>query len=176
MKNQARLQQFRSAEFGAMEILLENGKPYFPATECAQLLGYRNPHKAISDHCPHLTKREAGVETGKRADGSVAFQVVWRNYIPEGDLYRLIIRSKPPAAARFETWVCDEILPSIRQYGVYATAGTLDEMLRNPQFAESLVRKLDREREKSAALLELAEEMASNPSFAVKSGINQKTQ
>jgi prophage antirepressor-like protein len=41
------------------------------------------------------------------------------NFIPEGDLYRLIIRSKLPAAERFERWVFDEVLPQIRQTGGY---------------------------------------------------------
>ncbi|MCC8069026.1 MAG: DUF3486 family protein, partial [Ruminococcus sp.] len=41
------------------------------------------------------------------------------NYIPEGDLYRLIVRSKLPSAERFERWVMEEVLPSIRQTGGY---------------------------------------------------------
>lgn len=41
------------------------------------------------------------------------------NIIPEGDLYRLIIRSKLPAAEQFEEWVFDEVLPSIRKTGKY---------------------------------------------------------
>jgi phage antirepressor YoqD-like protein len=92
--------------------------------------------------------------------GATSAQTVEKTFIPEGDLYRLIIRSKLPAAVRFESWVCDEILPSIRKHSAYVTADTLDEMLRSPQFADALIRKLDAEREKSAALLELAEEMA----------------
>lgn len=41
------------------------------------------------------------------------------NFIPEGDLYRLIAHSKLPAAERFEKWVFDEILPAIRRTGSY---------------------------------------------------------
>jgi prophage antirepressor-like protein len=77
------------------------------------------------------------------------------NYIPEGDLYRLIIRSKLPAAERFETWVFDEVLPTIRKYGAYAAPETLDEMLRSPDFAAALAGRLDEERKKRAVLLEL---------------------
>lgn len=40
-------------------------------------------------------------------------------FIPEGDLYRLIVHSKLPAAERFEKWVFDEVLPSIRRTGSY---------------------------------------------------------
>jgi prophage antirepressor-like protein len=150
MKNQNQLQQFHSAEFGAIDVLLIDGRPYFPATECAEKLGYKNPRKAILDHCKGVTKRDSLSSGG----------VQGRNYIPEGDLYRLIIRSKLPAAERFETWVFDEVLPTIRKHGAYAAPETLDEMLRSPQFAETLIRKLDEERGRNAALLELAEEMA----------------
>lgn len=41
------------------------------------------------------------------------------NFIPEGDLYRLIIHSRLPAAERFEKWVFDEVLPTIRREGGY---------------------------------------------------------
>jgi len=148
MNNQ--IQQFYSREFGSLEILMIGDKPHFPATECATLLGYKNPRKAIIDHCKGVTKR----------DSLSAGGVQERNFIPEGDLYRLIIRSKLPAAERFERWVFDEVLPTIRKYGAYATEETLDEMLRSPKFTDALLRSLAEEREKSAALEELAGELA----------------
>jgi prophage antirepressor-like protein len=105
MKNQ--VQQFYNAEFGSIEILMIDGKPYFPASECAKILGYKNPRKAVSDHCPHVTKRDIGVQTGKKTDGTPAIQITEKSFIPEGDLYRLIIRSKLRTAERFERWVFD---------------------------------------------------------------------
>lgn len=80
--------------------------------------------------------------------------------IPEGDLYRLIIRSKLPAAERFERWVFDELLPTIRRYGIYATPETLDSMLRNQAFADTLLQMLADERERNAALEEITIELA----------------
>ena len=114
------LQVFTNSEFGTLNVLIEDGREYFPATECARILGYTNPEKAIRDHCRGGTKRSLGVQTGIKADGSPAMQTVMVNYIPEGDLYRLISRSKLPAAVRFETWLFDEVLPSIRRNGGYA--------------------------------------------------------
>ena len=144
MTNQ--IQQFHNKEFGSIEILLIDDKPYFPATECAALLGYKNPRKAILDHCKGVTKRDSLSAGGMQE----------RNFIPEGDLYRLIARSKLPAAERFERWVFDEVLPAIRKYGFFATDEVLDEMLRSPKFTNALLRKLTEEREKNAALEELA--------------------
>ena len=115
MQNQ--IQVFEHSEFGKLEMLMIDGKAYFAATECAKILGYTNPHKAIKDHCPSLTKREVWVQTGIKADGRPAIRKNEANYIPEGDLYRLIIRSKLPEAVRFEAWVCDTVIPTIRKTG-----------------------------------------------------------
>ena len=42
-------------------------------------------------------------------------------FITESNLYRLIVRSKLPAAKRFEHWVFDEVLPEIRRTGGYGS-------------------------------------------------------
>jgi len=160
MKTKNQIQQFHNEEFGSLDILMINDRPFFPAAECADLLGYSKTRNAIDRHCPHALKRGVGVQTGKKADGSPAMQTVEKTYIPEGDLYRLIIRSKLPAAERFEKWVFDEVLPTIRKHGAYATDDTLAELLRNPKFAQTLIDNLEKERAKYAALEDLATEMA----------------
>lgn len=50
-----------------------------------------------------------GVETGIRTDGTPAIQDIEMSFIPEGDVYRLIVRSKLPQAEKFESWVFDEV-------------------------------------------------------------------
>jgi prophage antirepressor-like protein len=136
MKNQNQIRQFHSEEFGSIGILMIGGKSYFPATACATVLGYKDPAKAIRMHCKGVDKIATPSAGG----------IQQTNYIPEGDLYRLIIRSKLPAAERFETWVFDEVLPTIRKHGAYVTYDTLDELLRSPKFAEDLINRLDKER------------------------------
>jgi prophage antirepressor-like protein len=66
-----------------------------------------------------LTTNQHGVTTE---------QVVSIKYIDEGNLYRLIIRSKKPEARAFEKWVFDIVLPSIRKHGAYITPELLDEL------------------------------------------------
>lgn len=106
------LQIFKNNEFGEIQILEEKGKFEFGATEIARMLGYTNPHKAIIDHCKKdgLTKREVIDSLGRKQE---------KNFISEGNLYRLITHSKLPEAERFEIWVFDEVLPSIRKTGGY---------------------------------------------------------
>ena len=113
------IQIFNNTNFGAIRTIVEGDKVLFCASDVAKALGYSNPRKAIDDHCPHVTKRDIGVVTGKKADGTEAIQQVDMSFIPEGDVYRLIVRSKLPSAERFEGWVMDEVLPSIRKTGRY---------------------------------------------------------
>ena len=104
------IRKFRNTEFGEIDILEIDGKPYFPATACARILGHENPQRAVRKYCKGVTELVTPSEGG--------MQKV--NFIPEGDLYRLIVHSRLPAAERFEKWVFEEVLPSIRQNGGYA--------------------------------------------------------
>lgn len=114
-----------NSEFGKLDILLENGKELFPATECAKMLGYSNPRDAIGRHCRGVVKRD-GVSRTKNQYGVVTEQKTQMSYIPEGDVWRLIIRSQKPAAQKFEKWLFDEVLPEIRRTGGYRARPAAD--------------------------------------------------
>ena len=111
---------FENQEFGSIRVLQEEGKTFFCASDVAKALGYVNPYAAVKRHCRGpLTKRE-GVVQKVNQYGDAGEQVVEISFITEGDVYRLIVHSKLPSAERFEHWVFDEVLPSIRKHGVYA--------------------------------------------------------
>lgn len=103
------LKVFKNSEFGVVRTVEVDGKPYFVASDVANALGYSNPRKALSDHCKDVTKRDTLTSGGMQSI----------SYIGEGDLYRLIMKSKLPSAEKFESWVMDEVLPSIRKNGGY---------------------------------------------------------
>ena len=111
---------FSNTEFGELGVMLIDGKEYFPATQCAKILGYSNPYDAIKRHCKGdgVVKRE-GVSYTTNQHNITTQQVTEIKYINEGNLYRLIVSSKLPAAEKFERWVFDEVLPSIRRTGGY---------------------------------------------------------
>ena len=143
---------FKNPEFGSIRTLSRAGKVLFCGTDVATALGYANPRKAVRDHTRCGTKCSIGVQTGKKADGSPAVQMVEMLFIPEGDVYRLIVHSKLPSAERFERWVFDEVLPSIRQHGAYLTREKLWEVATSPEALLKLCSDLLAEREKNAAL------------------------
>ncbi len=107
----AKMEICRNDEFGELGVMIIDGKEYFPATQCAKILGYSNPQKAVRDHCDEegCTKRSVLTNSGTQE----------MKFINEGNLYRLIVRSKLPAAKKFEHWVFDEVLPEIRRTGGY---------------------------------------------------------
>jgi len=139
------LQVFNNAEFGSLMILLENDKIYFPATECARILGYAKPHDAVTRHCRYSVKH--GVPHPQNPGKKLEV-----NYIPEGDLYRLIIRSKLPAAERFENWVFDQLLPCIRKYGMYVTDNLIEQMIAKPELVTNVIDEIKSDRIKRLAL------------------------
>lgn len=114
-----------------------NGKFYFPASKVASILGYSNPRAAISRHCilevPCVVKRDVWVQTGLLANGEPSMRKTEVNFIDEGNLYRLIAKSKLPLAQQFERWVFDEVLPLIRQTGMYMTDAAYNEFVSNPR-------------------------------------------
>jgi prophage antirepressor-like protein len=146
------LQLFKHSEFGELGVLIIHGREYFPATACAKTLGYSNANDAIIRHCKGVVKHEAWVQTGLKADGSPAMRENSANYITEGDLYRLIIRSKLPEAERFERWVFDEVLPSIRKVGAYATPEAAEKLLNNPDFLIEALNEIKAIRARNAEL------------------------
>lgn len=104
------LQVFKNEQFGEVRTIEENGKILFCGSDCAKALGYSRANDAVSAHCRYTVKRRIATKQGNMSEMS---------FIPEGDLYRLITHSKLPSAEKFESWVFDEVLPSIRKSGGY---------------------------------------------------------
>ena len=123
------LQIFENDNFGQLRTIDDDGKIMFFATDVAKMLGYAKPQDAVSRHCRYSVKRGVPHPQGK---GTLEV-----NVIPEGDLYRLITHSKLPAAEKFESWVFDEVLPTIRKTGSYKTPKQSSDrekaMLKNAQ-------------------------------------------
>ena len=104
-----KLKIFKNEEFGQLSVIVKNNKEYIEAIEVATILGYSNPRDAINRHCDKdgVVFSDVRVVTGIKKDNSKAFKVVTKKFIDEGNLYRLIIKSKLPSARRFEKWVMD---------------------------------------------------------------------
>jgi len=134
------LQVFQNSQFGNLEILTIEGKEWFPAIKVAEILGYTNPRKAIRDHTKErgVTIRSVIDSLGRNQD---------KKFIDEGNLYRLITRSKLPQADEFEEWVFEDVLPSIRKHGLYATDNVIEQTIQNPDYIIHVLTEFKKERE-----------------------------
>ena len=140
-----RTQLFSHDTFGNLDVIVIDGKEMFGATQVAKSLGYSNPHDAIGRHCKKdgLVKREVIDSLGR---------VQEMNFISEGNLYRLITHSKLPECEKFEYWVFEEVLPSIRKHGAYMTPETIEKTLTDPDFIIGLASRLKQANEEKAQL------------------------
>lgn len=100
---------FSNEEFGSVRTVEIDGKILFVANDVASALGYLSPKDAISRHCKGAMKHRYLTEGGEQ----------YIKIIPEGDIYRLITRSKLDTAEEFESWIFDEVIPLIRKTGGY---------------------------------------------------------
>ena len=94
-----------------VRIITINGEPWFVGKDVADILGYSNSRKALSDH---VDDEDKGVTKSDTLGGSQNITI-----INESGLYSLILKSKKPEAKQFKRWVTSEVLPTIRKHGAY---------------------------------------------------------
>ena len=105
------LKIFSNEKFGSIRTVKDGDRVLFVANDIAKALGYISQKDAVSRHCKGALKRRYLTEGGEQE----------LKVIPEGDIYRLIVKSKLPSAEEFESWVFDEVLPTIRKTGGYVS-------------------------------------------------------
>lgn len=113
-------------EFESRQVrtVVIQGEPWFVAKDVCEILSYVNHNAAISRHCRGVAKQYPLMTAGGMQNVRV---------IREPDLYRLIMGSTLESAERFEAWVYEEVLPTIRKTGgVYMTAQKAEEILADP--------------------------------------------
>lgn len=144
-----RIKIFSSNEFGNVRTAFDNNKCLFCGSDVAAALGYSKPANAISKYCKGVTILMTPSNGGPQKT----------KFINEGDVYRLIAHSKLPTAERFESWVFDEVLPSIRKHGIYATNEAFDKMSADSRMIEVYRKAVEAEREQKDILLDAVAEM-----------------
>lgn len=133
---------FNNSKFGEIRTILNDSWILFCGSDVARALGYARSADAISAHCKGVcvlpTPSAGWIQNTK--------------FITEGDVYRLIAHSKLPGAERFERWVFDEVLPSIRKNCAYMTEDVLEQALASPGFLVELATRLKSEKANNAQL------------------------
>lgn len=144
------LQVFNNPAFGQIRTIEENGKILFCGSDVAKALGYANAPDALNRHCRAIVKRDTPI-SGK-------MQKI--NFIPEGDIYRLAAKSELPGADKFESWIFDEVIPSIRKTGGYSVKKE------NPRILAEAEAKLNNSRARVSGMwLKIAQLIPANKEY-----------
>lgn len=141
---------FNNPKFGNIRTITENGKTLFCGADVAKALGYKKPQNAITAHCKGALKR--GIPHPQSPDKTIEML-----FILQGDIYRLAAKSELPGAEEFESWIFDEVLPSIHEHGAYMTPDTIEKLISNPDTIIQIATALKEEQSKRKALETRAE-------------------
>lgn len=151
------LMTFTSEKFGQLRTIEVGGKVWFCGKDVALALGYKDTVNALKNHC-----KEGGVVKYHPVKDNMNRQQEAK-FITEGNVYRLITHSKLPSAEKFESWIFDEVLPTIRKTGSYVTVSENPNVALvtiTPEMAEEMLKKNDNNRKlNQAAVNRIASDM-----------------
>lgn len=124
-------------EGNKVRTVILDEEPFFVGIDVASILGYSNPQKAMRDHCKKPAESLVNDSLGRPRRTLV---------LSESDVYRLVLRSDLPSAEKFENWLMEEVLPSIRKHGAYMTDDTIERAITDPDFLIRLATNLKEEK------------------------------
>ncbi|MCT1482633.1 phage antirepressor [Staphylococcus hominis] len=127
-----------------VRTLTVNEEPYFVGKDVANILGYKNGSRDINAHVDAEDKLTYQISTsGQRRNQTI---------INESGLYSLIFSSKLESAKRFKRWVTEDVLPSIRKHGIYATDNVIEQTLRDPDYIINVLTEYKKEKDNNLIL------------------------
>lgn len=130
-----------------IECYEKDGTAYLKLETVARGLGFtfiaKSGNEVVRWNTVYGYLKDLGVAT---SCNGASYQDDCPDFIPENIFYRLAMKAKNEAAEKFQAKVADEIIPSIRKHGLYATDNVIDQILDNPDFGIELLTKLKEER------------------------------
>lgn len=117
-----KIKVFENAEFGSVRTVTINGEPWFVASDVCKALGIDpTSTRRLDDDEKNTLRLTQGIPGNPNV-----------TVVNEPGLYTLVLGSRKPEAKAFKRWIAHEVIPDIRQYGMYATNDFLDKALGNP--------------------------------------------
>ena len=125
-----------------VRTVIMNAEPWFVLKDVCDVLGLTTPTRVAERLEEDEVSQTHIIDSLGRNQETII--------INESGLYNVIIRSDKSEAAKFRRWITHDVLPSIRNTGLYAT----DELINNPDLFIEILQNLKKEREKNKALNE----------------------
>lgn len=165
------LEVFQNAEFGSVRTINKESEIWFVAKDVCDAFGESNRNRAMQS----IDEDEKGYTQMTTPGGAQNVAVV-----NESGLYALLFAMQPTKARgvsseyvaerqgklkRFKRWVTHEVLPSIRQHGVYATDSFIKKSIEDPAWAISVLQELQAKEQKLAMQQQIILEMKPKVSY-----------
>lgn len=133
MKNN--IQIFKNESFGEIRVAGTSEEPLFCLADVCKSLDLRNPSQ-VKNRLNTKGLQVLDLQALYKNEGVIINELgnTKATFINEGNLYRCIFQSRKPDADVFQNWICDEVIPSIRKHGIYATDVTIEKLLADPDF------------------------------------------
>jgi hypothetical protein len=138
---------FENGALGKVRVVIKDGEPNFIAKDVCEILGLSNVSRATA------RIKDRWVTKSKVPHPQSDTKMIVVNSVKEPGLYKLAMRSNKDEAEQFTDWIAEDVLPSIRKHGVYATEKTIDRMINNPDFGIELLSQLKQERQEKQKLI-----------------------
>ena len=128
---------FKNERFGEIRVAGTSDEPLFCLADVCKSIGVANARNV---------KDRIDEEDVRQVDTLTNGGMQKLTYVTEAGLYDVIIRSDSDMAKPFRKWVTNEVLPSIRKHGAYATEETIDKIISDPDYGIKLLTTLKEER------------------------------
>lgn len=150
------IQLFSNPAFGNVRIVMRDDNPWFVAKDVAACI----EHSDTSAMCKLCRDKDKVVASARDFDSDDLSESGNSRItlISESGLYRILAKCTLPKCEPFESWVFDEVLPSIRKSGVYATDNFIQKTIDDPDWAISILQQIKFEREQKELALRQRDE------------------
>lgn len=141
------MNELQISNIDGIECYEKDGTAYLKLETVARGLGFtfiaKSGNEVVRWNTVYGYLKDLGVAT---SCNGASYKDDCPDFIPENIFYRLAMKAKNEVAEKFQAKVADEIIPSIRKHGIYATDNVIDQILDNPDFGIELLTKLKEER------------------------------
>ncbi|URN85829.1 phage antirepressor KilAC domain-containing protein [Acetobacterium wieringae] len=137
-----------------VEVFEFKGQVLFNPYHVAECLDIKNVRDNIAKMNEKQVMKLTNLDVGKADIRKL--NNAGENFLTESGVYKLIFKSHKPDAEKFQDWVVDEVLPTIRKHGAYMTPAKIEEVLLNPDTIINLATRL---KEEQALVMKLEAKM-----------------
>ena len=140
------IQKFVFADANEVRVVMRKNEPWFVAKDVCDILGIRTDTVRQTAG----NKRVATVNPNTIGVGNHGGRDIL--IVNEAGLYKLVMAGRKKEAVKFQDWVVEEVLPSIRKHGAYMTDRTLDIIKDDPAYIYRIAEMLvDEKRQRELA-------------------------